>query len=274
MSQARHHRAGKIQGKGRQEESDGEDVLEGLSWTYPGQAEIPPGLLATPCPQVKGGWRSGWLPTRCLIQQLIQKQETTGRGCRSEQHLIDWSAGQETGTRQGLYKETHVSDYIVCAEAVKGLCEVRFSLGEEIFLLSKLKWGTTEGPISRFGGVIRVDMCYDMAVRQLPHLDPESGSEEGEQCVYETERRQTDVFWVCIILEEIYILQGSEETVRAAFNFSFLIFFLLKYIWFSMLCSFLLHSKVTQLYTYIILFNILFHYALSKNIEYSSCAIQ
>lgn len=44
------------------------------------------------------------------------------------------------------------------------------------------------------------DMCYDMAVRQLPHLDPESGSEEGERCVYETERGQvptlfsTDVF--------------------------------------------------------------------------------
>lgn len=109
------------------------------------------------------------------------------RGCRSEQHLIDRSTGQETGTRQGLYKETHVSDYIICAEAVKGLCEVCFSLGEQIFLLRKLKWGTTEGPISRFGGVIRVDMCYDMAVCQLPHLDPESGSEEGERRVYETE---------------------------------------------------------------------------------------
>ena len=36
-----------------------------------------------------------------------------------------------------------------------------------------------------------------------------------------------------------------------------------------MLCQFLLYSKVTQLYVYI-LFNILFHYGLSQEIGYSS----
>lgn len=56
-------------------------------------------------------WMEKWVAAhQCLIQQLTQKQETTGRGCRSEWHLIDRSAGQETGTRQELYKETRVSD--------------------------------------------------------------------------------------------------------------------------------------------------------------------
>ena len=40
-------------------------------------------------------------------------------------------------------------------------------------------------------------------------------------------------------------------------------FFILKYSWFTMLCSFLLYSKVIQFY-------ILFHYGLSQDIEYSS----
>ena len=55
----------------------------------------------------------------------------------------------------------------------------------------------------------------------------------------------------------------------------FLIYILLKYSWFTMLCWFLLYSKVIQLYInkykYIyILFYILFHYGLSQDIEYSS----
>lgn len=44
----------------------------------------PPGATGYSVLQVKGGRRSGWLPTWCLIQQLTQKQETTGRGCRSK----------------------------------------------------------------------------------------------------------------------------------------------------------------------------------------------
>ena len=44
---------------------------------------------------------------------------------------------------------------------------------------------------------------------------------------------------------------------------------LLKHSWFTMLYQSLLHSKVIPLYTYI-LFNILFYYGLSRDIEYSS----
>ena len=40
--------------------------------------------------------------------------------------------------------------------------------------------------------------------------------------------------------------------------------------WFTMLCQFLLYSKLTQLYTYIHSFLHYFHYGLSQDIEYSS----
>ena len=49
------------------------------------------------------------------------------------------------------------------------------------------------------------------------------------------------------------------------------IYLLLGYSCFTMLCYFLLYSKVTQLYTYKhSFFYILFYYGLSQDIEYSS----
>ena len=52
----------------------------------------------------------------------------------------------------------------------------------------------------------------------------------------------------------------------SAYNyFSFYKFlFLLKYSWYAMLCQYLLYSKVTQFYTYMLFFNILFHYGYSS----------
>ena len=50
----------------------------------------------------------------------------------------------------------------------------------------------------------------------------------------------------------------------------FKIFISLKYSWFTMLCSFLLYSKVLQLYVYTHSFCILLYYGLSQDIEYSS----
>ena len=49
------------------------------------------------------------------------------------------------------------------------------------------------------------------------------------------------------------------------------IFFLLKYIWFTMLCQFLLYSKVTSSYLYMhSLSHIIFHHVPSKETGYSS----
>ena len=48
-------------------------------------------------------------------------------------------------------------------------------------------------------------------------------------------------------------------------------FFKLKYSWFTMVCRFLLYSKVTQLYTYRYSFlYVLFHYGLSQDTKNSS----
>ena len=54
-----------------------------------------------------------------------------------------------------------------------------------------------------------------------------------------------------------------------SFFFSFLLVFM-EYSCSSMLCQFLLYSKVNQPYTYIYLFHILFHCGLSQDTEYSS----
>ena len=65
-----------------------------------------------------------------------------------------------------------------------------------------------------------------------------------------------------------FFLSWSTSNVRKspAYNhFSFYKFlFLLKYSWHAVLCQSLLYSKVTQFYTYILFFNILFHYGYSS----------
>jgi len=89
---------------------------------------------------------------------------------------------------------------------------------------------------------------------------------------------------LCGVLHEssLYILHSSKPCCPTETGLSLkchLIFkksILLKYSWFTMLCQFLLYSKVMQLYIYIyILFHILFHYGLPQDIEESSlvCAI-
>ena len=65
-----------------------------------------------------------------------------------------------------------------------------------------------------------------------------------------------------------FFLSWSTSNVRkspAYSHFSFYKFlFLLKYSWHAVLCQSLLYSKVTQFYTYILFFNILFHYGYSS----------
>ena len=81
----------------------------------------------------------------------------------------------------------------------------------------------------------------------------------------------------CLYLDKWRIQQLRNTLSRHLFFCSFIFHFILflKFYcsWFTMLCSFLLYSKVIQLHTYIhtyILFHNLFHYGLSQDIEYSS----
>ena len=59
-----------------------------------------------------------------------------------------------------------------------------------------------------------------------------------------------------------FFLSWSTSNVRKSHWLS-LQLFLLKYSWYAMLCQYLLCSKVTQFYTYMLFFNILFHYGYS-----------
>ena len=73
------------------------------------------------------------------------------------------------------------------------------------------------------------------------------------------------------------ILTGFTDIYILCFFFKFIFCWRIVVLFFIevMLCYFLLYSKVTELYIYIyILFFILFHYGLSQDIEYSSCAVQ
>lgn len=104
----------------------------------PNRWRFTPGLLGSPCSQVKCSQRNG-----CLVQHLTQSWETTGWGCRRESHLIARRAGETLGpdkSTPGNFCQwrNHVNPAGLLNDTIRGACEVSFYLGALIFPLGQI----------------------------------------------------------------------------------------------------------------------------------------